>query len=299
MNDSIFIKLKVLAKSNIFFSTLKKIIPTNVRGFIFKILKNKWFTYNIIQKKINENKLNALIHNLPKSDINLDIFNYKIYSQDNEDGIIHGLNAIFPFRHNFVVELGVGNAKQCNTRYLVEQTGTNYLYIDAADNKKTYLTIQKEFIRTDNINELLQKYIVPKELDLFSIDLDYNTYYILDAISIEYQPSFFLVEYNSSIPYNKKLVVKNDKNRLWDGSNYFGASLMSYVELLKSRGYTLIYCDKNGVNAYYMKDSLLKDHMFLNQANIAQLYREPKYGLKKGNKFIGHLPSEEKFVELE
>jgi len=154
--------------------------------------------------------------------------------------------------------------------------------------------IKIEKVTAENIQHLFQKYKVPKNFDLLSIDIDYNDYWVWNAI-VDYFPRVVVIEYNSSIPPTESRVVPYDPNAKWDGTNYFGASLLALKNLGLRKGYTLIGCDNNGVNAFFCKSELLNT---LKIKDIHDLYKPPKYGQIVNGIHIGHPPSDKKMIEI-
>ena len=67
---------------------------------------------------------------------------------------------------------------------------------------------------------------------------------------------------------------------IWDGTNYFGASIRALYNLGKIKGYSLIYAESMGVNLFFVKDSILSkiEETFKNVNNVLLIYRFPKYG---------------------
>jgi hypothetical protein len=222
---------------------------------------------------------------------NINLFEQCIYSQHGEDGILKMIFYKVGKTNKFCVEVGVGDGSECNTRYLIEKEKWDYLHLDSRDS--TASSIKKEFITTENIEKVCQKYRVPKEFDLLSIDIDYNTYWAWRAIR-NYHPRVVVVEYNASIPFTESKAVIYDPDAEWDHTNYFGASLLAFVTLAKSKGYTLIGCDKKGVDAFFLRDGLIDNHFFLR--DIKELYRPPQYGEHINGKYIGYPISTKKFM---
>ena len=167
---------------------------------------------------------------------------------------------------------------ECNTRLLSENGWRGFLM-----NGKGYLKfdVKEEFITAENINELFKKYNVPTNFDLLSIDLDFNDYWIWKAIK-GYSPRVVVIEYNASIPVNVSKVIKYDPKGKWDGTNYFGASLLALVKLAKKKGYTLIGCDNSGINAFFVRDDMVKDNFKVR--SIEELYKPPAYGYRPSDK---------------
>jgi hypothetical protein len=67
---------------------------------------------------------------------------------------------------------------------------------------------------------------------------------------------------------------------MWDTSNYFGASLLSLVKLGKKHNYSLVYCNNNGVNSFFINNDIIKNKNLniKNIGNITELYKPAKYG---------------------
>ena len=118
-----------------------------------------------------------------------------------------------------------------------------------------------------------------------SIDVDGNDYWIWKAL-VDYDPRVVVIEYNSSFPPNKYKVIKYNPKSRWDGTKYFGASLLALTKLAESRGYVLLGCEAWGINAFFVKKELIKENFELK--NIKELYKPPRYGKKVKGKYIGH-----------
>ena len=77
--------------------------------------------------------------------------------------------------------------------------------------------------------------------------------------------------------------------------NYFGATLGALTKLGKKRGYYLIYCDNNGVNAFFIKNGILDNRKI---KRVDEIYRQPRYGSIVNGSYIGHPPSEKKMIDI-
>ena len=270
---------------------------------------------------------------LEKFDINL--HEKKIYSQNGEDGILEFIFSKIGITNKFSVEFGVGNGFECNTVYLLEKKNWTGLMMDYgadqdiqwkgvmqkawsnknigfSNNIKKYvrfskkiikrkersihfkLDIKNERITAGNIENLFKKYQVPENFDLLSIDIDYNDYWVWKAIC-DFHPRVLVIEFNSSIPPNESKVVPYDPNAMWDGTNYFGASLLALKNLSLEKNYTLLGCDNNGINAFFCRSDLVKNFKI---KDIEDLYRPPKYGEMINDVYIGHPKSDKKMIEI-
>ena len=87
-------------------------------------------------------------------------------------------------------------------------------------------------------------------------------------------------QYNISITSLPERAIIYDKNGGWDGSNYFGASLLCLDKLAKQYNYSLIYCNANGVNCFFVHNNILKNKnlQIKNLGDIEKIYRPARYG---------------------
>lgn len=245
--------------------------------------KVKWFFDNKRVSSIERSIMDGKIENI-------NLFEQSFYSQNGEDGIIKIIFYKIGVTNKFCVEFGVDKMTG-NTVYLVKN-GWNYLWMDGnGDGKK----IKVEFINAENINLLFEKYNVPKEFDLLSIDIDSNDYWVWKAIDA-YSPRVVVIEYNASIPCTESKTVEYNPSLCWDGTNYFGASLLALEKLGDSKGYTLIACDEMGANAFFIRKDLVKDNFEVK--SIERIYRPPKYGQIIDGKHIGHPVSYKNMISV-
>jgi hypothetical protein len=214
--------------------------------------------------------------------INLATNECKVYSQNGEDGIIRKIFECIGCSSHYYVEFGVENGTECNTRFLREKGWTGLLLMDGGySNHKIHL--YKEFITAENINSLFKKYHIPDEFDLLSIDVDFNDFYIWKAIASQYKPRVVVIEYNAThLPHEDKVVIYSPHNT-WDGTNYFGASILALYRLGRLKGYSLVYAEAAGANLFFIRDDLLhlfeaSGYRFRDTNNVDALYNYPKYG---------------------
>lgn len=203
--------------------------------------------------------------------IDLAHYERKVHSQNGEDGVIEKIFEIIDTKLKYFVEFGVEDGSECNTRYLREVRGWNGLMMDQ-DYKNPELNLQKEKITAENINRLFRKHKVPYHFDLLSIDIDFNDFYIWKALSTRYRPRVVVIEYNAThLPHEDK-VVPYVPDAFWDGTNYYGASILALYQLGKKKGYSLIYAENNAVNLIFLRDEEA-GIMFKNINCIDRLYK--------------------------
>jgi hypothetical protein len=196
--------------------------------------------------------LNAL-----KFVLSLDNRQKKYYSQNAEDGVTEALLEYIEPNSKYYVEFGTQSGVECNTRFLREKkTGWRGLLMDGGF-ENAAINLHKEFIRHDNIVQLFEKYAVPKEMDLLSVDTDFKDYWILKAIlQSNYRPRIIISEVNTFLGWEKSISVPHNSTQdRWDGySQYFGYSLAAGFKLGREYGYSLIYCERIGVNCWFIID---------------------------------------------
>lgn len=201
---------------------------------------------------------------------------HRIYSQNGEDGITEFLVNTIDCKNKYYVEFGVENGMECNTRILREKYKWKGLLMDGS-NQNDDINLKKEFINRENIVQLFEKYQVPKHINYLCVDIDSNDFYCLNEILKNYTVDIIVCEYNAThLPHEDK-VIKYKNDFMWDGSNYYGASLLSITKLCNSFGYSLVYCDSQGVNAFFVRDDV--DFDFENKNDVEKLYNKPKFSI--------------------
>ncbi len=222
---------------------------------------------------------------------NLNFFEQTFYSQSGEDGIIKTIFDKIGTTNKFCIEFGISK-NQGNTINL-KRNGWDCLWMDWEGDGEI---IKKEYITRENIEFLFRKWGVPKEPDLLSIDLDSNDYWIWDSIK-NYSPRVILIEYNANISIKKSVSVGYDLKNCWNKvDDYYGASLLALYKLGKIKGYTLIGCNELGVNAFFLRDDLIKNNFKIK--SLEKTYRKPKYGKKINGIYSGYKRSKRKMVKV-
>jgi len=207
-------------------------------------------------------------------------FEKKIFSQNGEDGItIKLLEMIYDVHDtNYYVEFGVESGRECNTRILREKYGWKGLQMDGGFQNLS-INLQQEYITKENILELFKKYSVPSVINLLSVDIDFNDFYCLHQILTTYTCDIIVCEYNGAHYPNEDKIVRYDPNGRWDNTNYFGASLLSFYKLCNRYNYTLVYCNANGTNAFFIHNDII------HRKNISTLYMNDIEKLYKPSRF--------------
>jgi hypothetical protein len=225
----------------------------------------------------------------------LNAYERKVYSQNGEDGILEELFHRIGTTNRFFVEFGVQDGSECNTRYLKDRNGWRGIWLDGDGDGND---VQKAFITAENINGLFEQYRVPYEFDLLSIDIDGNDLWVWKALNDVYNPRVVVIEYNSTVPRWKSASIAYDPSHVWDGTNYFGASLKALNKIATEKGYQLVCCDKRSVNAFFVRADVVNETPTLQAQSVAKAFYPVGYGRRKWKMFLGHQPTNRKMMTV-
>lgn len=227
---------------------------------------------------------------LADEEVDLSKHERSVYAQSGEDGIIEKIFEIIKPTHKYAVEFGASDGvTDNNMRRLVMEDGWQGLQIEGgerlakklAENYADFPRVKtlQAWIYPGNIEILFEENGVPLDLDLLVIDLDSNDYYVWRAIQ-SYRPKVVQIEYNSAFAPPELAVVDFHPMNYWDGTDYFGASIQSYYELGKKKGYDLIYGNQAGSNLFFV-DSKYYNRFKLKDNSPERFYHPPNFGLEK------------------
>lgn len=175
----------------------------------------------------------------------------KDYSQYNESSILNSIFLKIGTISNigYGVEFGSSDGYWLsNLRYFLE-LGWKGLQMEGISQAGS--DVKQEFITKENINNLFDKYEVPQEFDLLSIDIDGNDYWVWKEINRE--PNVVIIEYNSNFSENECVALEYDPNHIFDNSYAYGASFAAMCDLAKSKGYYL-YQEIRHTNLIFVKE---------------------------------------------
>ena len=110
------------------------------------------------------------------------------------------------------------------------------------------------------MNQLARDYHLDGEIDLLSLDLDGNDYWVWRALDV-CSPRMVILEFNHwfgaeravTMPYNPEFT--REKSAL-PTKRYFGASLAAFEQLGHEKGYRLVMVEPSGVNAYLLRNDV-------------------------------------------
>ena len=165
-----------------------------------------------------------LAHRL-KDEKCLERYGYKVYSQNDEDGILAEIFRRVGTTNRVFVEFGIQNGLESNCHNLIMKDWTG-LWIEGDDRyykaaathfsypvEKGRLKLLKAFVTAENINSLLSGAGITGEIDLLSIDIDGNDYHVFKAITV-INPRVLVIEYNAKMDPETEWVIPYNPARL-------------------------------------------------------------------------------------
>ena len=217
-------------------------------------------------------------------------FGYRVYSQSDEDGILQEIFRRIGTKSRSFIEIGSGDGLENNTLYLLMQ-GWHGIWIEASARKVATarssaggfirggaLRIERQFVRAANVDGLLARLASEAEVDLVSLDIDGNDFYVLQALQ-SISPRVVVCEYNAKFPPDVAWVMEHNESHRWNGTDYFGASLKAWEMLLERKGYSLVGCNLLGCNAFFVRKDLAADPPFCSPFSAANHYEPARYFL--------------------
>jgi hypothetical protein len=202
----------------------------------------------------------------------IDEVGFRSFSQYDEDGILLYLFSLLGTTNRRCIEVcaGVGY-ESCTANLIIHHAWEGLMFDGSEENIKkawnffsrrpdTLITVPKlvpAWIEPERINDLILEQGYRDEIDLLVIDMDGIDYWVWQAISIvqprvvvvEYQP-WFRADEPYTIPYRPSFAYSDSKK------GYVGCSLAAYVNLAREKGYRLVGCNRNHLNAFFVRNDL-------------------------------------------
>lgn len=170
------------------------------------------------------------------------------------------MNTARKFKHiidqssvKFFVDIGASNdIRESQTEFLLSE-GWQGVAFEGDLEKATglqrrlpSLKVVNGFVTPENVLNLFEKHEVPKKGFYLSLDIDGYDYHVLTAILQEYKPDVVISEINEKIPTPIRFSVKYSPSYHWDGSHFYGYSIMMAEDFLRY-GYAIHDLDFNNV----------------------------------------------------
>ena len=116
------------------------------------------------------------------------------------------------------------------------------------------------WLTCDNVNQVVRDHRLDGEIDLLSLDLDGNDYWVWRTLDV-CSPRMVILEFNHWFGAERAVTTPYDPEFTWDKSElpakrYYGASLAAFEQLGREKGYRLVLLEPSGVNAYLLRNDV-------------------------------------------
>jgi hypothetical protein len=238
--------------------------------------------------KINQGLILARLNETLES-TELQSYEFSVFSQWGEDGIIQHLTRTIEIKNRTFIEFGVETFTESNCRFLLVKDNWQGFVIDgSAANMATLrasyyfwkypLECLAAFVTRENVNSLLQQSKFDEDLGILSVDIDGNDFHVLEAIT-SFRPRILICEYNAlfgpsrciTVPY----VSDFQRSKAHHSSLYFGASLGALTHLAEKKGYSLVGVTRSGVNAFFVRNDLMNRDLVA--LTVDQAFEESRF----------------------
>jgi hypothetical protein len=238
---------------------------------------------------------------------------FRVYSEFEEDGMILYVLTMIGFKSKKIVEMCCGAGRECMATNLILNHGFDgYLFDGDPQNiklahkffqsKKDCLlytpVLRNAWITIDNVNSLLVEAGCAGEVDVFSLDIDGNDYWIWEAIKV-IKPRLLTCETHNIIPSDQSLTIEYRSDfDCWSKpdheQDYRGVSLLALVKLCKEKGYRLIGAHRYGFNAFFLREDEGKE--FFPEVTVEEVH--DNYWTRFGQNTRWHLVKDMNWVKV-
>jgi hypothetical protein len=201
----------------------------------------------------------------------------KVFSQWGEDGILDYLFDLVGATKPRIIEYGVGNFTECNSRFAAEHRSASVYAVDMREDLVQKVKNLDIFWRntifpvcdfvTPETAKMHQEIAESKfgGIDLISLDLDGNDYWILQSLDFS-NVQIVVCEYNPL--YGANVACTVERNDFFDRTKehfswlHYGMSLRAAIDLLALSELTFIGTNRAGNNAFFVKQEFVKSLNF-------------------------------------
>jgi len=192
---------------------------------------------------------------------------FRLHSQNEEDGLVLALLDAAGVGRRAFVEIGSGGTGG-NSAVLADELGWEGLMVEASKRGAAVATelfrhnrgvaVVRTFATPENINQLIADAGCGGDVALLSIDVDSIDYWLFDALDVAglVQPRVIVTEYNAHFGPTRAVTLPNAPRPASAPKPYFGASLTALTKVAERKGYRLVLCEENGINAFFLRNGL-------------------------------------------
>jgi len=218
---------------------------------------------------------------------------YRVFSQFDEDGVILFCLAVAGIESGKFVDIGAGDGVvSSNTANLALNLGFHGLFVDArepeiergrgfyethSDTRERPPVFVREFVTRENVNDIVRDAGFEGEIDLLSIDIDGNDYWIFDALECA-RPRLVCIETHTELGL-EDFVAPYDSDFDWRRAppgTRIGASPVATTRLAERLGYRLVGANLYGFNTLYLRGDVVPVDV-LPTIDVEELFRHGSY----------------------
>ncbi len=207
--------------------------------------------------------------------LSFDDVGFRRHSQFEEDGILLYIFSLIGETSRKAVEICCGDGQQSMAANLIVNHGWQGLlfegdealvksarsfYMRQPDCLLNQPVIKQAWITAENINTLIAAEGYSGEVDLLSLDMDGNDYWVWKAIDV-IAPRVCVFETHNVIPSHLALTMPYDPTfRIRkEHQDFRSASTLAMTKLSKEKGYRLIGAHRHGFNVFFMRNDIGTD----------------------------------------
>jgi hypothetical protein len=222
----------------------------------------------------------------------------RVFSQFEEDGIILFLLAVIGRGSSRFVEIGAGDGvRASNCANLAFNLGFHGLFVERdeesvergraiygghADTRLFPPVFVQSFVTRENVLGLVAESGFGQDVDLLSIDIDGNDYYVWEALE-SVRPRLVVVETHTEHGTRQVLApYRADYDwRQADPAEPVGASPAAMTQLGDKLGYRLVGANRFGFNTFYLRGDLAQGT--LPTIDLAEILRHDRNRRSSGD----------------
>jgi hypothetical protein len=263
---------------------MKVILPGFIKSFIKKYFWNIVF-HKKISKKAGASNSAFLVSQSIQDYRQASDFN--IFTSGGEDGVLLFLLSKIAAKNKIFVDIGSNDCINSNCANLAFHHNWKGAFIDAEaetlnrgkyiykkyfKKKATCFSFIHSLVTPENINDLLLKACPGGSIDLLSIDLDGNDYFVWKAINV-IQPKIVVTEVQVEKGNIDFIPAYTQGFESFESGIPKGASPLSMMKLGLEKGYELAAANKPGYNLFFVR----KDCMInLKSINVTEMLKTVK-----------------------
>ena len=216
----------------------------------------------------------ALMHAWRQHPPQLSEVGFRVFSQFEEDGLLLCIFALIGMGKRRFVDIGSSDGINSNCANLAINHGWHGLFLDADDDavergRKFYAEHPDTWawpprfvsskLNRENVNELIGGAGFTGEVDLLSIDIDGNDYWVWHALEV-IRPRVVIVETHVEFGTHN-IVFPYDPTYEYPGEHpdYHGASPVAMARMASQLGYRLVGSNTLGFNTIYIRGDERED----------------------------------------